>query len=161
MSTRPPIVVGIDGGAASVAALEVAIEEAHLRDTRVVAITCWPARDRRDDAGPLICRTAQAASELLEHVISEARFHESDGVIIIREVSRSLPGPTLVRASGDAALLVLGSTTRGTAARRHGHHVIDHCLRFAESPVLVVPWALADFDDVDIEIDLNQAHSAR
>ena len=146
MSTRPPIVVGVDGGAASVAALEVAIEEAHLRDTRVVAITCW---------------TAQAASELLEHVISEARFHESDDVMIIREVSQSLPGPTLVRASEKAALLVLGSTTRGAAARRHGHHVIDHCLRYAESPVLVVPWALADFDDLDIEIELNQAHSAR
>jgi nucleotide-binding universal stress UspA family protein len=161
MSTRHPIVVGIDGGPASVAALEVAIEEAQLRETQVVAITCWPARDRRDDAGPLIFGTAQAASELLEHVIREARIHESHEVIIVREVSQSLPGPTLVRASAEASLLVLGSTTRGTAAHRHGHHVINHCLRFAESPVLIVPWTRAGFNDVDIEIDLNQAHSAR
>jgi len=159
MTTALPIVVGIDGGPASVAALHVAVEEAHLRGTHVLAITSWPARNRRGDADSPICRSATEASDRLEDVIAEARRHQSDDVMIVREISQSLPAPALVSASGHAALLVLGSTTRGTGARHDGHHVINHCLRYAESPVVVVPWTHAAFDELDLEIELQRSHS--
>lgn len=158
MTTAAPIVVGIDGGPASVSALEVAIQEARLRGIHVLAITCWPARNRRDDAGSPICRSAAEASDMLEDVIAEARLHKPGDVMIVREISQSLPAPALVSASGNAALLVLGSTTRGAGARHHGHHVINHCLRYSGSPVVVVPWTYAAFDELDFEIEL-QSHS--
>src|SRR5215213_10603139 len=96
-----PIVVGIDGGPASVAALRVAMEEADLRQTDVHAIICWPADGRRDDSGPQRCDSHERATEMLEHVIAEATHHDPDHVPIIREVSQSFAGPTLVAAARD------------------------------------------------------------
>lgn len=154
--TTPTIVVGIDGGQASIAALEAALREAALRDTTVKAVTCWPANDRRDDAGPLPCDTYDQAAEVLEHVINEATRQDPDHPPIIRTISNSAARHALVEASRDAQLVVLGSTTRGTYGRHHGGRTIDHCLRHALSPVLVVPWSAASMNEADIDIDLHQ-----
>ncbi|MCW2769725.1 MAG: hypothetical protein JWR27_1158 [Aeromicrobium sp.] len=71
MSNAAPIVVGLDGGEASVAALEFALREAKLRGTHVRALSCWPSEDRRDDSGPLLCSTHAQATEVLNHVIEQ------------------------------------------------------------------------------------------
>ena len=156
MSVPRSIVVGIDGGQASIAALEAALTEADLRHARVIAVTCWPAEDRRDDAGPLLCETHEQASEVLDHVIHEATRRLPQHPPIVREISQSYAGPTLVEASRHADLIVLGSTTRGVEGRHHGRATIEHCLRYSDSPVLVVPWTAASFDQIDIDIDLHQ-----
>ena len=158
MSAAPSIVVGIDGGQASITALEAAVREAALRDTDVIAVTCWPASDRHDQAGPLLCQTFEQASELLEHVIHEASWLELDHVSIVREITQSFAGPTLVEASRHAELIVLGSTTRGVDGRHHGRKTIEHCLRYSHSPVLVVPWTAEPLDG--IEADLLQSSVA-
>lgn len=155
MSTTSSIVVGIDGGQASVAALEAALSEAELRGTTVTAVTCWPATDRRDDSGPLLCDTLEQATELLEHVVFEATRRDPDHVPVIRNVTQSDAGPALVEASRHAELVVLGSTTRGAHARLHGRKTIEHCLSYAASPVLVVPWTAASLDEIDIDVDLR------
>jgi nucleotide-binding universal stress UspA family protein len=161
MTTAPSIVVGIDGGQASIAALQAAIREAALRGTTVTALTCWPSDDRRDDAGPLLCNTYEQATEVMEHVINEATRRDPDhGVTIVRRISQSYAGPSLVEASRHAELVVLGSTTRGTLGRHHGKQTIEHCLRYASSPVLVVPWTAASLDEVDIDTDLHLRSSA-
>jgi nucleotide-binding universal stress UspA family protein len=156
MTELAPIVVGIDGGDASVAALELAVREAGLRHSAVVAITCWPATDRRDGAGPLLCSTYDQAVELLEHVISQVQRRHPRSVPIIREVEQNIAGPALVSASRSAELVVLGSTTRGPFGHRHGRQTIEHCLLYAESPVVVVPWTAARLDELDIALDLHQ-----
>lgn len=156
-----PIVVGIDGGPASIAALQVAMREAALRQTEVLAITCWPSDGRRDDSGPLRCDSHERATEILEHVVAEATHHDPHHAPIVREVSQSFAGPTLVAAARDAELLVVGSTDRGPGARHTAHHTVEHCLRYSEAPVLVVPWTLAALDERDIELDLPQASIAR
>lgn len=152
-----PIVVGIDGGPASIAALQVALKEAELRRIGVLAITCWPADGRRDDSSPLPCQNREQATEILEHVIAEATHHSKDHAPIVREVSQGPAGPTLVAATRKAELLVVGSTERGARTRQ----TVEHCLRNSVVPVLVVPWTVAALDEQDIELDLSQASIAR
>ena len=156
-----PIVVGIDGGPASIAALQVAMREAELRHAEVLAITCWPADSSRDDSGPLRCDSHERAPEILEHVVAEATHHDPDHVPVVRVVSQSFAGPTLVAAARNAELLVVGSTDRGPGTRHSTHHTIEHCLRYSVAPVLVVPWTLTALDERDIELDLYQASVAR
>lgn len=155
MSVPAPIVVGIDGGPASIAALEFAVREARLRRTHVRALSCWPSEDRRDDSGPLLCSTHEQASEVLDHVIEQVRVRHPDAATIVREVDQNLPGPALVSASRHAQLLVLGSTTRGGHGRHHGRRTIEHCLLFAHGPVVIVPYTAAGLDETDIDVDLH------
>ena len=155
-----PIVVGIDGGLASIAALRAAMREAELRQTEILAITCWPADGRRDDSGPVACDSHEQAAKILEHVIVEAAHHDQSHARIVREVSQSYAGPTLVAAARNAGLLVLGSTDRGPGTRHSTHHTVEHCLRYSAAPVLVVPWTVAGLDERDIEMDLRQASTA-
>lgn len=156
-----PIVVGIDGGPASIAALRVAMREAELRETEVLAIICWPADGRHDDSSPLHCDSHERATEIIEHVVAEATHHDAHHVPIVREVSQSFAGPTLVAAARSAELLVVGSTERGPGTRHSTRHTVEHCLRYSPAPVVVVPWTLATLDERDIELDLNQASTAR
>jgi nucleotide-binding universal stress UspA family protein len=156
-----PVVVGIDGGPASVAALQVAMREAELRQTEVLAIICWPADARGDDSAPVRCDSHEAATAILEHVIGEATHHDANHVPIVREVSQSYAGPTLVAAARNAELLVVGSTDRGPGTRHSTHHTVEHCLRYSVSPVLVAPWTLAVLEERDIETDLPQASVAQ
>lgn len=156
-----PIVVGIDGGPASMAALQVAMKEAALRQTEVRAIICWPADARADDSSPRSCDSHQRAAEILEHVIAEATHHDPRHVPIVREVSRSVAGSTLVAAARRAELLVLGSTDRGRDGRHGTRRIVEHCIRHSAAPVLVVPWTLAGWDERDIELDLPQSSVGR
>jgi nucleotide-binding universal stress UspA family protein len=156
MTDLAPIVVGIDGGPASVAALEFAVREAQLRRTSVLAVTCWPATDRRDDSGPLPASTQAQATGVLEHVIDTVELHHPHTVPIVREVQQAIPGPALVHASRHTELIVLGSTTRGPYGHHHGRKTIEHCMLYVQGPVAVVPWMAATLDQADIDIDLHQ-----
>ena len=155
-----PIVVGIDGGPASIAALQVAMREAALRRTEVHAIICWPADARGDDSAPTRCDSHERATQVLEHIIGEATRHDADHVSIIREVSQSYAGPTLVAAARNAEIVVVGSTDRGPGTRHSTHHTVEHCLRYSAAPVLVVPCTVAVLDEGAIEID-RQSSVAR
>lgn len=152
-----PIIVGIDGGPASIAALQVALKEAELRRTEVRAITCWPAEGRRDDSSPVRCDSRELATEILEHVIAEATHHDKDHALIVREVSQGAAGPALVAAACNAELLIVGATERGVRTSP----TVEHCLRNSAAPVLVVPWTVAALDEQDIELDLSQSSIAR
>ena len=96
----------------------------------------------------------------MEHVVAEATHRDPNHVPIVREVSQSFAGPTLVAAARNAEVLVLGSTDRGPGTRHSTHHTVEHCLRYSVAPVLVVPWTLASLDERDIEMDLPQASIA-
>lgn len=155
MTGSVPVIVGIDGGLASIAALKFAVHEAQLRDTHVRAINSWPATDRRDDSGPLVCNTYEEATELLNHVIDEAMLGLQHDVLIVREVAMDSAGHALVTASRDAQLVVVGSTDRSRHGLRHGSQTVERCLRFAECPVVVVPWTSSMLDQSDIDADLR------
>lgn len=156
MSHIAPVVVGVDGSEASVAALEYAVREAQLRKTPVRALICRPLSTVQDDTEISPCPTHAQTVELLEQLLGELQQRHPHSVPIIRDVAQNQAGPALVAASRNAELIVLGSTVRGP--HRHSRHgrTIDHCLAYSESPVLIVPWKATPLEQRDIDIDLHQ-----
>lgn len=135
------IVVGVDGDAASHAALRVAVDEAVLRRCRVLVMACWSS-----GAGHLADRsdgregdTLRKALTIAQQAVSSVVVDDRERSMIIIDSSEGDPGPMLVHASRHATFLVVGSTTRGTATRGTPKSVVDHCLRFCDVPVIVVP----------------------
>jgi nucleotide-binding universal stress UspA family protein len=143
------IVVGIDGSDASRAALEWAVEEAHLRDARVVAVHAWifvppqPLGDpgllampAGDIAGELSAEN-EAARTVLSTAVEEAVGGKA-GVEVDQRIVEGDPGEMLVKESAEADLVVVGSHGRsGLSAALLGsvsRHVVDH----ATCPVVVV-----------------------
>lgn len=140
------IVVGVDGSEAGQRALSWAVAESTRRrePTSVQAVTTWQF-DPLDEPEGVAIRLPDpraTAGLLLDDAI--AKIHaEAPGITIAAEVLEGDAADTLVRASAEADLLVLGS---------HGHSQIFHavlgsvaeaCVRKATCPVVVIPVARA------------------
>lgn len=155
------IVVGVDGSPASHSALRLAIDEAMLRGCRVKVVACWSAWTRHlvlrpDVPGDDTYEVALAvAYEAVEAVVPT--LHERS--MIVTECGEGEPGPTLVDVSRDAAFLVIGSTSRGSIARHLGKTTVDHCLRHSDVPVIVVPFASPELEDVDVDLESQRSLS--
>lgn len=134
------IVVSIDGGYASTAALELALHEAELRGTHVRALVCWPPEARHDDGEVLLCNTHAQAADLLDIVVETVRGRHPDTAPVVGQVLHAPASAALVEASADADLLVLGSTAGTPTVQHHSRRILMHCLDLAISPVVVVPW---------------------
>ena len=154
MSTST-VVVGIDGGPASLPALRTAIHEARLRQGRVVAVTCFPLQrhQQRVRLSDMDVTTYDSASVMLEDLIAEAG--EAGAADIVREVSKDAPGPTLVRLAEQADLLVIGASIEGRLARFVGGSVLDECLDGSSAPVLVVSEESQELSQSDIDRQLH------
>lgn len=150
------IVVGVDGSPASHSALRLAIDEATMRQSRVMIVACWSSDARHLSHGPAGHETdtfARAQAVALQAMVSVRATHAERGHIVT-STGEGQPGHELVHASRNSDLLVLGSTTRGGLARRTGKTVVDYCLRFSDVPVLVVPYAPVTLDQHDIDREL-------
>ena len=112
------IVVGIDGSAASAAALGLALREAELRRATVQAIHVWVG-----DKG--------AARRLLAEAVGDAPVEQ----LLIESTS---PAAALAAASEGADLLVLGTRGRGGLHELLDGSVSFDCRRLAACPVMVV-----------------------
>jgi nucleotide-binding universal stress UspA family protein len=145
------IVVGIDGSEASREALRWAVEEAKLRDARLVAVHAWsfvPAQPlgepgmlavpAGDLAGQLSAESDGAATALDSAVDAAS---DGAGVEIEKKVVEGDPGEAIISAAAAADLIVVGSHGRtGLKAALLGsvsRHVVDH----AQCPVVVVKAA--------------------
>ncbi|MGF0319649.1 universal stress protein [Nocardia fluminea] len=126
-----PIVVGVDGSAASVRAIDVAFEEAAARDVEVVAVLAWTEPE-----------TAAADTEMAEHahaVLSQslAGYAEKYPQVRVRRVvAEDDPAQRLLQESENAQLIVVGSRGRGLAGFTLGS-VSRVVLDSATVPVLV------------------------
>ena len=125
-----PVVVGADGSAGSVAAVEFAFIEATLHDTSVLAV-CALA----DAPGSL------AGSRALEEEFNKA-IDESEkahpGIAAQRRVARGSARPALLYAVNDAQLLVVGSRGRGGVPGMLFGSVGQALVSYATCPVAVV-----------------------
>ncbi len=132
------IVVGVDGSEPSKHALRWALEEAHVADATVKAVTAWQLPD--ESRGLVPHRETFAASEnAARHALEETvRDVASEGQnvpeIIVREGD---PADILLDEAEGARLLVVGNRGHGRLTEALlgsvGQHVIEH----AACPVVV------------------------
>jgi nucleotide-binding universal stress UspA family protein len=115
-----PVVVGIDGSAGSVRALELAIAEAERRDSDVVAVEARPGTD------PAAVKAALAAAT-----------DRHPGVAVRHEVAHDAAGHALTRWSRSAQLLVVGDRGHGGFPGLQLGSVTQHVVQHAVGPTAV------------------------
>lgn len=149
----PRIMVGVDGSAASAAALAWAFQEAGLRGAVVQVVHAWEATTRgRAHYAPGPCapgrdaarRTAQALlAAQVRHAQQETGLATSDRPALRLEAVEGLPAKVLLDRAYGADLLVLGglSAVPGGGGQQPAclvSPVVLSCLRAAPCPVVVV-----------------------
>ena len=141
--TMGKIAVGVDGSECAKDALVWAIEEAALRRADVIAVHAYQVPVAVPTLGgfaytvPDIDFEAEAR-QLLDNAIKEVTGG-SDPVTIERRVVQRGAAEALIRTSGAADLLVVGSRGfggfRGLLLGSVGHQCVQH----AHCPVVVIP----------------------
>ncbi len=137
------IVVGVDDSTGARAALRWAIEQAKLSGAPVKAVHAYDFHVAwLDDPGIHLDewrgRAEAQARARLDEVISEVTGGSQEVVVSLVTVEGPAT-PTLLDASTDAHLLVVGSRGRGGFAGLLLGSVSQHCVEHARCPVVVVP----------------------
>jgi len=137
----PAVLVGVDGTAGSVRALRWAAEEARQRSARLRVVLAWePAhlatyssvashadRSQQKQSAEAVLVTA------LEAVFGSRLPHN-----VIAEVIEGVPARVLVKESGAADLLVLGSAPTASPSGSSVGPVTRVCLKQALCPVMII-----------------------
>jgi nucleotide-binding universal stress UspA family protein len=140
-----PIVVGVDGSAASDAALEFAFETAALRGAPVLAVRTW--LDAMVDATRLTVLIAASVEAieaderrlLAEQVAACAKNYPD--VPVRRMLSRDGSARVLVEQSATAQLVVVGTRGRGGFRGLLLGSTSQSLIYHAECPVAIIPPA--------------------
>ena len=138
------IVVGIDGSDESKRALHWALNEARLREAKLVAVHSWTYQFT---AGPGYLPGADpevraSIQKEAEQVIDDALAEfATGGVEIERSAPEGQPSAMLVEAAEGAELLVVGSRGRGGFSGLLLGSVSQQCAHHAPCPVVIVPPA--------------------
>ncbi|HEV7172373.1 universal stress protein [Pedococcus sp.] len=138
-----PVVVGVDGSASSLRAVDFAFDEAARRATRLVAVHSWWI----EVVEGMVVTTPgspqwQLAAERMHADVAESlaghgeRYPEVD---VEMRLVNDHPVEALVSASGDAALLVVGSRGHGGFAGLLLGSVSRGAMTRSSCPVAVVP----------------------
>ena len=144
MKARGRIVVGVDGSAASTAAVRWAVREARLRrvalhvvcacesDTRLRAsYASWSWVTREDERYAVAEAALAAAAELARPQLPPGR--------LTTELAHEPPVRALLDRAADAEMLVLGTTRPGPGQSAGAiGPVARACLRLAHCPVVTV-----------------------
>ncbi|HEY7948390.1 MAG TPA: universal stress protein [Acidimicrobiales bacterium] len=137
-STQPKIVVGVDGSGSSRHALRWATRQAQFTGARLEVVITWELPTSfgwvppyPEDFNP--AHDAQTAADE-EVALVLADYPDVDVHVTVVE---GHPAPSLIKASRDAELLVLGSRGHGEFAGMLLGSVTQHCVSTAHCPVLV------------------------
>jgi len=137
-----PVVVGIDGSARSVRALEFAADEAALRGAELIAVHVWRTPVV---AGPTDMMSLAYDLELLEadqhRVLTTALAGLTDrhpGLSVQPELGRGSPGSVLTSWSRTAQLMVVGDRGHGGFVGLLIGSVSQHLIFHSACPVAVV-----------------------
>ncbi|SDY39678.1 Nucleotide-binding universal stress protein, UspA family [Micromonospora pattaloongensis] len=139
--TSAPVVVGVDGSPAALAAVRLAAREAALRKCplRLVHAFIWPqlkAPRAHLPAGPPEGGLRQQAERTVADAVAEATRAAPDRVVIDEIVDGS-PAPVLLRESRRAGLLVLGYHGLGAVTGALIGSVATQVAGHAACPVMV------------------------
>lgn len=136
----PRIVVGVDGSSASSAALDYACRRAERTGATVVALHAWRTHAPSTDvwsSEPRALKGLAHREVLLSESIAGLRVDHPD-VVLEQEAVPVAPVPSLVDASHDASLVVVGSHGLGFFGGLLLGSVSQAVLQRAECPVAVV-----------------------
>lgn len=131
-----PIVVGVDGSDSSTGALKLAGELAAALGSRVLAVSIWHYPPGYSNFGPIGWRPETEARESLQRAVG-AVFGPAKPDHVETAVMEGPPARTLIEASRDAAMLVVGSRGHGGFAGLMLGSVSSACAQHAHCPVLV------------------------
>jgi nucleotide-binding universal stress UspA family protein len=133
------IVVGIDGSPSSDATLRWAAKQAKLTGSSLEVLTTWQwpqsygwAISFPSDFDP----KAESANDV-NRVVKAGKDAEPE-VVIHTHIVEGHPAPTLVEASHEADLLVVGSKGYGEFAGMLLGSVSEYCVHHARCPVVVI-----------------------
>ena len=131
------IFVGIDGSAASDAALAWACAEARLRGSAVVAlhVISEPYQLPRIPIEKPEGKLELQGQQVLDEALSRA---STEGVVVESRLLEGAPGELLVEASEDAELVVVGTRRHGGLASFVLGSVSNTVVHHAHCPVVVV-----------------------
>ncbi|MEI8083436.1 MAG: universal stress protein [Actinomycetes bacterium] len=140
------IVVGVDGSDSSANALAWALEHAASSGMRVRAIACWQALDSYALAEANVPESVfedQAQARLRQSMDLAAYKRKQttaadEAVVVETAVLRGNPAPTLIEASKQANLLVVGNRGHGGFIGMLLGSVAQHCAAHSKCPVVVV-----------------------
>jgi nucleotide-binding universal stress UspA family protein len=138
-----PILLGVDGSPANDAAIGYAFEAAALHGVPLVALHAWktPVSTGPGDMLPVVDDSAQTA-QAEQRVLAEALAGWQDkypDVTVERRLVRGSPRKSLIEASGQAQLVVVGSRGLGGFTGLLLGSVSHAVLYHATCPVAVVP----------------------
>lgn len=135
------IVVGVDGSAASNAALRWALDEARLRGVQLEAVHAFASHEVSTTSQALhlietdFAAYRTAGAEIVDRAMSEAG---AESVEVERSVVEGPPAEALLDAAKEADLLVVGSRGRGGFAGLLLGSVSEQCAHHAPCPVVIV-----------------------
>ncbi|MFG1660152.1 universal stress protein [Micromonospora chersina] len=145
---RGPVLVGVDGSESAGHAVRLAADEAVRRDADLVLVHVrTPERGAvAPDAAAEATAAGQAESaELLAGAAARIRADHPVLSVVERPVVGASPEQALIEASGEAALVVVGSRGRGGFAGLLLGSVSQALVQHAHCPVLVAhPYEPAD-----------------
>lgn len=129
------IVVGVDGSAASAAALSWAVTQACRRQVLLRIVSAWQDPDQPDvtDADGAARIAARRVQQALAHVLLQQHYPRR----IACATAKGNPGEVLLNEVSDAGLLVLGAA--GVTAARAPGLTGRYCLRRGNGPLVFVP----------------------
>jgi nucleotide-binding universal stress UspA family protein len=139
------IVVGVDGSDRSRIALRWAVDEAKLRNDKVLAVHAWeppvvaavdipPAPDPPVYFPELIAQAQEGAEALVERITAEFK---NEGVEVEPLAIEGAAASVLVEVAEDADLLVVGSRGRGGLAGLLLGSISQQVVQHAPCPVVV------------------------
>lgn len=142
-----PIIVGVDGSAVSIAALRWAIDEAARRGTTVSAVNAWHSDPTTAGLSRLDLIQLRPRDEILDAqvkllasaVAEAAGAAEHAHVQVEQRLVEGQPGPALVHAAKEAALLVVGSHGYSRLYEALLGSVGSYCVHHSPCPVVVIP----------------------
>lgn len=136
------IIVGVDGSAGSIDALQWAVREAQLRGATVRAVSVWDfpyAYGGLTATVPLPTAGLEDASRAsLETAIASAVPDAAQAAAIERSVLSGNPSNVLVDQSEDADMLVVGARGHGGFLGLLLGSTSDQIVKHAHCPVVVV-----------------------
>ncbi|MEV5837624.1 universal stress protein [Nocardia sp. NPDC052112] len=137
VSATQPVLVGVDGSANSLPAVEIAFEEASRRKVDLIALHAWSDTSGIELPGP----GWDAAHDVAEALLSEslAGFGERYPDVAVHRITvADRPVRALLDQSGNAQLVVVGSHGRGGFMSMLLGSTSNALLHSVEVPMIVV-----------------------